>query len=51
MTRQGLRVLQLKVTQGNAPAEQLDQSLGFEPFGVDPMAVLTANRYQSKVHM
>ncbi|PUE13360.1 hypothetical protein B9Z48_15720 [Limnohabitans sp. WS1] len=51
MTRQGLRVLQLEVTQGNAPAEQLDQSLGFEPFGVDPMAVLTANRYQSKVHM
>ena len=51
MARQGLRVLQLEVTQGNAPAEQLDQSLGFEPLGVDPMAVLNANRYQSKVHM
>jgi RimJ/RimL family protein N-acetyltransferase len=51
MARQGLRVLQLEVTQGNAHAEKLYQSLGFEPFGVEPMAVLTANGYCSKVHM
>ena len=51
MARQGLRVLQLEVTQGNAHAEKLYQSLGFEPFGVEPMAVLTANGYRSKVHM
>jgi len=49
--RQGLRVLQLEVTQGNAHAEQLYQSLGFEPFGVEPMAVWTSEGYRSKVHM
>ena len=51
MARQGLRVLQLEVTQGNVPAEQLYQSLGFEPFGVEPMAVCTPDGYRSKVHM
>lgn len=49
--RQGLRVFQLEVTQGNAHAEQLYQSLGFEPFGVEPMAVWTSEGYRSKVHM
>ena len=51
MGRQGLRVLQLEVTQGNAAAEQLYQSLGFQPYGVEPMAVWTANGFKSKVHM
>lgn len=51
MARQGLRLIQLEVTQGNAPAEQLYQSLGFEPFGVEPMAVWTPDGYRSKVHM
>lgn len=51
MARQGLRVLQLEVTQGNVAAERLYQSLGFQPFGVEPMAVLTAAGYKSKVHM
>ena len=51
MARQGLRVLQLEVTQGNAPAEQLYQSLGFESFGVEPLAVWTPEGYRSKVHM
>jgi GNAT superfamily N-acetyltransferase len=51
MARQGLRVLQLEVTQGNAPAEQFYQSLGFEPFGVEPMAVCVPDGYRSKVHM
>ena len=51
MARQGLRVLQLEVTQGDAPAEQLYQSLGFESFGVEPMAVCTPDGYRSKVHM
>ena len=51
MARQGLSVLQLEVTQGNAHAEQLYQSLGFEPFGVEPMAVWTSEGYRSKVHM
>ena len=51
MARQGLRVLQLEVTQGNAAAELLYQSLGFQPYGVEPMAVWTANGFKSKVHM
>lgn len=51
LERQGLRLLQLEVTQGNAPAESLYQSLGFMPFGVEPMAVWTPEGYRSKVHM
>jgi ribosomal protein S18 acetylase RimI-like enzyme len=51
MARPGLCVLQLEVTQGNTSVQRLFQSLGFEPFGVEPMAVLTANGYRSKVHM
>jgi GNAT superfamily N-acetyltransferase len=49
--RQGLRLLQLEVTQGNVAAEQLYQSLGFQAYGVEPLAVLTANGFRSKVHM
>jgi ribosomal protein S18 acetylase RimI-like enzyme len=51
IARQGLLVLQLEVTQGNAPAEKLYKSLGFVPFGVEPMAVWTPEGYRSKVHM
>jgi ribosomal protein S18 acetylase RimI-like enzyme len=51
MARQGLRLLQLEVTLGNAAAERLYQSLGFQAYGVEPMAVLTANGFKSKVHM
>ncbi|MGV0959903.1 MAG: GNAT family N-acetyltransferase [Limnohabitans sp.] len=49
--REGLRLLQLEVTQGNVPAERLYQSLGFQSFGIEPMAVLTPSGYRSKVHM
>ena len=51
LEREGLRLLQLEVTQGNGAAERLYQSLGFQSFGVEPMAVLTPNGYRSKVHM
>jgi RimJ/RimL family protein N-acetyltransferase len=51
LERRGLRLLQLEVTQGNVPAERLYQSLGFHPFGVEPMAVLTPGGYRAKVHM
>lgn len=51
MARQDLRLLQLEVTQGNAAAEQLYQSLGFQVYGVEPMAVMTSNGFKSKVHM
>ena len=49
--REGLRLLQLEVTQGNVPAERLYQSLGFQSFGIEPIAVLTPSGYRSKVHM
>ena len=29
----------------------LYESLGFQPYGVEPMAVLTPNGFKSKVHM
>jgi GNAT superfamily N-acetyltransferase len=49
--RGGIRAVQLEVTQGNAPAISLYGSLGFTPYGVEPMAVLTPTGFQSKVHM
>lgn len=51
MARQDLRLLQLEVTQGNTAAEQLYQSLGFQAYGVEPMAVMSSNGFKSKVHM
>jgi L-amino acid N-acyltransferase YncA len=51
MARPGLCVLQLEVTQGNTSVLRLFQSLGFESFGLESMAVLTAKGYCSKVHM
>ncbi|PUE09398.1 hypothetical protein B9Z51_11020 [Limnohabitans sp. T6-5] len=51
LEREGLRLLQLEVTQGNAPAERLYQNLGFQAYGVEPMAVLTPSGFRSKVHM
>ena len=51
LTREGLRLLQLEVTQGNVPAERLYQSLGFQAYGVEPMAVWTPHGFRAKVHM
>ena len=44
-------VIQLEVTHGNGPATALYESLGFQPYGIEPMAVLTLGGYVSKVHM
>ena len=49
--RPGLRIITLTVTQGNAPAEALYRSAGFQTFGVEPMAVFSDHTYLSKVHM
>jgi len=49
--RRGLRTLTLTVTQGNVSAERLYRSVGFEAFGVEPMAILGAAGYLAKVHM
>jgi ribosomal protein S18 acetylase RimI-like enzyme len=41
----------LTVTDGNEPAIALYASVGFRSFGVEPMALRTADGYLSKVHM
>lgn len=49
--REGTLQLTLTVTEGNAPAVSLYTSSGFQPFGVEPMAVHTPGGYKAKVHM
>lgn len=49
--RGDLRLMQLEVTQGNEAATSLYPNMGFEPFGLEPLAVLTPQGYRSKVHM
>ena len=47
----GVCVLQLTVTEGNAPALALYARHGFASFGTEPMAVATPQGYASKVHL
>ena len=49
--RPGVRLVQLTVTQGNAPAQALYERCGFVPFGVEPFAVALGVDFVSKVHM
>lgn len=49
--RPGVRLVQLTVTQGNAPAQALYERCGFVPFGVEPFAVALGADFVSKVHM
>lgn len=51
VARGNVEVLQLEVTFGNEPALHLYQSLGFQQFGLEPMAVRTPDGFRSKVHM
>jgi len=44
-------VIQLEVTHGNEAAAALYRSLGFQQFGLEPMAVLTPGGYRAKEHM
>jgi len=48
---EGLLLLTLTVTEGNEPAVNLYRSVGFQTFGVEPMAILTPSGYKGKVHM
>lgn len=50
-TLPGLVQLDLTVTEGNAPAQQLYKSLGFQVVGVHPRAICVDGRYHAKVHM
>lgn len=49
--RDGLALVTLTVTQGNRAAIGLYQRCGFQPFGVEPMAIRTPEGYRAKVHM
>lgn len=49
--RPGVRVVQLTVTQGNAPAQALYRSCGFTPFGEEPLAVAVDGGFVRKLHM
>jgi ribosomal protein S18 acetylase RimI-like enzyme len=49
--RQEISVLTLTLTEGNEPALRLYRSLGFEVWGIEPMAIRTASGIKGKVHM
>lgn len=49
--RTGVQVLNLTVTEGNEAALRLYRSVGFEPFGTEPMAIRTPAGFRGKVHM
>jgi ribosomal protein S18 acetylase RimI-like enzyme len=49
--RRAVLVVTLTVTEGNVAAVALYRSFGFEPFGVEPMAIRTAGGFRSKLHM
>ena len=49
--KDGIHLLTLTVTEGNDPAISLYRSLGFQIFGVEPMAIHTSSGYKSKVYM
>jgi ribosomal protein S18 acetylase RimI-like enzyme len=47
----GIVLVQLTVTAGNEPARRLYESMGFEAFGVEPMATRHGDRFLDKVHL
>jgi len=49
--REGVKLVQLTVTQGNAAAQALYEQCGFESFGVEPLAVAAGGAFLAKVHM
>jgi ribosomal protein S18 acetylase RimI-like enzyme len=49
--RDGVRLVQLTVTQGNEIAQGLYERCGFVPFGIEPLAVAVGPTFVSKVHM
>ena len=49
--RDGVRLVQLTVSEGNAGARKLYEHCGFMQFGLEPMAMALGDRYIAKVHM
>ena len=46
-----VKVLTLTVTDGNAGATHLYESLGFQQFGLEQVAIFTGSEYKAKAHM
>jgi ribosomal protein S18 acetylase RimI-like enzyme len=49
--RDGLRLVQLTVTEGNDAAQKLYEDCGFRTFGVEPLAIDVDGELLGKVHM
>jgi RimJ/RimL family protein N-acetyltransferase len=49
--RDGVRLVQLTVSDGNASAQALYERCGFIPFGLEPLAITSDDGYIAKVHM
>ncbi|VTU27999.1 GNAT family N-acetyltransferase [Variovorax sp. PBL-E5] len=49
--REGVRLVQLTVTEGNAAAQALYEQCGFSIFGVEPCAMALDGVFLAKVHM
>ncbi len=49
--REGIRMVGLTVTEGNASAIGLYERSGFKSFGTEPMAIATPEGFRGKVHM
>lgn len=50
-SRDGVILVQLTVSDGNAAAIRLYESCGFRAFGTEPMALRVGDRFVGKVHM
>jgi len=49
--KDGLLLLTLTVTEGNEPAVNLYRGVGFQVFGLEPMAICTPSGFKNKIHM
>jgi GNAT superfamily N-acetyltransferase len=49
--KEGVLSLTLTVTEGNTPALNLYRSAGFQPYGVEPMAIHTPSGFKGKILM
>ena len=48
---EGVNLVKLTVTEGNAAAQQLYERCGFVVFGIEPRAMFAEGEYRGKVHM
>jgi ribosomal protein S18 acetylase RimI-like enzyme len=49
--RDGVLLLNLTVAEGNGAAVHLYRSIGFQAYGVEPMAIFTPSGFKAKVYM